>query len=207
LFYTSGTTGRPKGVMLSHRNLMAATIAHLADIEALDESCSQLHVAPMSHGSGMYMLPSIARGARQVVPASGGFEPAEFLDRCDQHPACGAYLAPTMIQRLRNAVELLRLRGPRVDMAAVPTAKRARGCCACTDAWDELPPSTRQRGLLCELPWLLLLLLLLVRKRNGHSVGNVVMLAYKTPRPCECCDTATVVLGQLLIVYSEQLFP
>jgi acyl-CoA synthetase (AMP-forming)/AMP-acid ligase II len=105
LFYTSGTTGRSKGAMLSHRNLMAATIAHLADIEALDEWCSQLHVAPMSHGSGMYMLPSIARGARQVVPASGAFEPAEFLDLCDEHPACGAFLAPTMIQRLRIAIE------------------------------------------------------------------------------------------------------
>jgi len=105
LFYTSGTTGRSKGAMLSHRNLMAATIAHLADIESLDEQCSQLHVAPMSHGSGMYMLPSIARGARQVVPASGSFEPPEFLDLCDQHPACGAFLAPTMIQRLRIAVE------------------------------------------------------------------------------------------------------
>ena len=105
LFYTSGTTGRSKGAMLSHRNLMAATIAHLADIESLDEWCSQLHVAPMSHGSGMYMLPSIARGARQVVPTSGAFEPVEFLELCDQHPACGAFLAPTMIQRLRIAVE------------------------------------------------------------------------------------------------------
>jgi acyl-CoA synthetase (AMP-forming)/AMP-acid ligase II len=53
----------------------------------------------------MYMLPSIARGARQIVPVSGGFEPAEFLDLCDRHPACGAFLAPTMIQRLRIAIE------------------------------------------------------------------------------------------------------
>lgn len=105
LFYTSGTTGRSKGAMLSHRNLLAMTVAHLADIEALDEHCSQIHVAPMSHGSGMYLLSSVARGARQVVPASGAFDPAEFLDLCEVHPGCGAFLAPTMVQRLRLEAE------------------------------------------------------------------------------------------------------
>ena len=105
LFYTSGTTGRSKGAMLSHRNLLAMTVAHLADIEALDAHYSQIHVAPMSHGSGMYLLSSVARGARQVVPASGAFDPAEFLDLCEVYPGCGAFLAPTMVQRLRLEAE------------------------------------------------------------------------------------------------------
>ena len=100
LFYTSGTTGRSKGVMLSHRNLMAMTVAHLADIDAPDENCSLVHAAPMSHGSGLYIAPYVLRGARQVVPESGRFDPAEFLDLCDSHPGCSAFLAPTMVQRL-----------------------------------------------------------------------------------------------------------
>ena len=105
LFYTSGTTGRSKGAMLTHGNLVAMAMAHLADIEPeLGPQCSQLHGAPMSHGSGLYLLPSLARGARQVVPASHGFEPAEFLALCDAHPGCGAFLAPTMVQRLREAL-------------------------------------------------------------------------------------------------------
>ncbi len=100
LFYTSGTTGRSKGAMLSHRNLMAMTVAHLADFDAPDENCSLLHGAPMSHGSGLYVPPYVLRGARQVVPASGAFEPDEFLDLCDHHPGCSAFLAPTMVGRL-----------------------------------------------------------------------------------------------------------
>jgi acyl-CoA synthetase (AMP-forming)/AMP-acid ligase II len=100
LFYTSGTTGRSKGAMLSHRNLMAMTVSHLADFDSPDENSSLVHGAPMSHGSGLYIAPYILRGARQVIPASAGFEPDEFLDLCDHHPRSSCFLAPTMVQRL-----------------------------------------------------------------------------------------------------------
>lgn len=105
LFFTSGTTGRSKGAMLTHRNLMAMTIAHLADMDSADENTSLLHPAPMSHGSGLYVPAYIARGARQVVPESGGFDPAEFIALCNVHPGCAVFFAPTMVQRLRKSVE------------------------------------------------------------------------------------------------------
>jgi acyl-CoA synthetase (AMP-forming)/AMP-acid ligase II len=100
LFYTSGTTGRSKGAMLTHRNLMAMTVSHLADFDSPDHDCSLVHGAPMSHGSGLYIPPYVLRGARQVVPSSAAFEPDEFLDLCEHHPGCSAFLAPTMVQRL-----------------------------------------------------------------------------------------------------------
>jgi acyl-CoA synthetase (AMP-forming)/AMP-acid ligase II len=100
LFYTSGTTGRSKGAMLSHRNLMAMTVSHLADFDDPDENCSLIHGAPMSHGSGLYIAPYVLRGARQVIPESAAFEPDEFLDLCDHHSGCSSFLAPTMVARL-----------------------------------------------------------------------------------------------------------
>jgi fatty-acyl-CoA synthase len=102
LFYTSGTTGRSKGAMLSHRNLTAMAVAHLADIDAPNADCSLVHAAPMSHGSGLYIVPYVLRAARQVVPESGAFDPDEFLDLCGRHPGSSAFLAPTMVQRLVN---------------------------------------------------------------------------------------------------------
>lgn len=100
LFYTSGTTGKSKGAMLSHRNLMAMTVSHLADFDSPDEDCSLVHGAPMSHGSGLYIPPYVLRASRQVIPESAAFEPDEFLDLCEHHPGCSAFLAPTMVQRL-----------------------------------------------------------------------------------------------------------
>jgi acyl-CoA synthetase (AMP-forming)/AMP-acid ligase II len=105
LFFTSGTTGRSKGAMLSHRNLLAMTIAHLADFEDLGHTDAIVHGAPMSHGSGLYVLPYVARAARQVIPASGGFDAAEFLDLCAHHGRVGAFMAPTMVNRTRAEIE------------------------------------------------------------------------------------------------------
>jgi acyl-CoA synthetase (AMP-forming)/AMP-acid ligase II len=86
--------------MLTHRSLMAMTISHLADIDNPDQGCSLIHGAPMSHGSGLYIAPYVLRGARQVVPESGAFDPDEFLELCAHHPGSSAFLAPTMVQRL-----------------------------------------------------------------------------------------------------------
>ncbi len=100
LFYTSGTTGQPKGAVLSHANLMMAAHAYLADVDPVEASDCILHAAPMSHGSGIYIVPHMLRGALQVIPESGRFDPPEVLRLIEHHPGLGMFAAPTMVKRL-----------------------------------------------------------------------------------------------------------
>ena len=100
LFYTSGTTGRPKGVTLTQRNLMAAILNYFADVDAIAPGDAIIHAAPMSHGSGFYMLPHVAHGGLNVTPESGGFEPAEIFELLRAHRGVTMFAAPTMVKRL-----------------------------------------------------------------------------------------------------------
>jgi long-chain acyl-CoA synthetase len=100
LFYTSGTTGRPKGAMLSHRSLMQATQAYAMEVDPVRAGDSIVHAAPMSHGSGLYIMAHIALGGINVIPESGAFEPTEIFALFRHWPHVSMFAAPTMINRL-----------------------------------------------------------------------------------------------------------
>ena len=100
IFYTSGTTGRPKGATLTHRQLLFAAHAYYADIDFVDHRDCMLHAAPLSHGAGLYALPHIARGSHQIVFPS--FEPEQILQTFGAGQNVSMFAAPTMLVRLLN---------------------------------------------------------------------------------------------------------
>ncbi len=104
LFYTSGTTGRPKGVMQTHRNLYAMTSCYFIDVDDVQADDAMVYAAPMSHGAGLYNLPFMARAARHVVPVSGGFDAAELMDLSQRVGRLCLFAAPTLVKRLVDHV-------------------------------------------------------------------------------------------------------
>jgi long-chain acyl-CoA synthetase len=102
LFYTSGTTGRPKGAMLTHRVLSWAAHAYAAEVNPIAPGAPIVHGAPLSHGSGLYMIPHVARIGVNIIPDSRGFDAAEILSLFDAWPRASMFSAPTMIKRLTD---------------------------------------------------------------------------------------------------------
>ncbi|MBL8286908.1 MAG: AMP-binding protein [Rubrivivax sp.] len=100
LFYTSGTTGRPKGVMLTHRNLLTMGLTYFADVDPVRADDAIVYAAPMSHGCGLYAIPHLMAGARHVVPASGGVDPAELFALGRALGPLSTFAAPTIVKRL-----------------------------------------------------------------------------------------------------------
>ncbi len=100
LFYTSGTTGRPKGVVLSCRNLRWATLAYTATVQSVAPGDVFLHPAPLSHGSGLYHLPYVMNGGVNVVPRSASLNEAEFFALAAHWRNASSFAAPTIVNRL-----------------------------------------------------------------------------------------------------------
>lgn len=98
IFYTGGTTGRSKGVMLSHRNLMANAFNALAEGLFSGESI-YLHAAPMFHlanGAAMYSL-MLSGGTNVLIR---GFAPEPVMQAIERYRVNEILLVPTMIQML-----------------------------------------------------------------------------------------------------------
>lgn len=106
LFYTSGTTGRPKGAMLTHHNLMTMTMNFFADISPLGPEDAVLHAAPLSHGSGLYSLPNVAKGAANIILKAKTFDPKAVFETIQNRKVTNMFLAPAMIKRLIISPEI-----------------------------------------------------------------------------------------------------
>ncbi len=98
IFYTGGTTGRSKGVMLSHGNLMANALNALGE-GLFQSSAIYLHAAPMFHlanGAAMYSL-LLSGGSNVMIQA---FTPEGMMAAVQNEHVTDVLLVPTMIQML-----------------------------------------------------------------------------------------------------------
>lgn len=104
LFYTSGTTGKPKGAMETHRNLI--TMVQQFRLTVLDDIGPEdvmFHAAPVSHGTASVGLAHLSVGAAQAFPFSDSFDATEIFRAIENYRVTASFLAPTMIQMLLAA--------------------------------------------------------------------------------------------------------
>ena len=107
LFYTSGTTGYPKGVLITHSMLRTMALGYLADVDDVFLEDVAIYAAPMSHGAGLYSIMHVLKGAGHVYPKSGRFDPLEIFDLAEHFGSAHMFAAPTMVKRMSLAAKLL----------------------------------------------------------------------------------------------------
>ncbi len=95
--YTGGTTGRPKGVMLSNRAMLTNAQLWLAGLD-WPEGVRTLCSAPISHGAGSLIYPTLARGGTVVLQR--GFSVHSWLDAVERHGIQHTFIVPTMLYAL-----------------------------------------------------------------------------------------------------------
>jgi acyl-CoA synthetase (AMP-forming)/AMP-acid ligase II len=109
--YTSGTTGAPKGAMLTHKNVTSMVLAWLVEIRLGCAPDKLLQVSPLFHVGGMLQLMStVAAGASlRLLPE---FLPAPALDALERESVTHALFVPAMIQWLLGEKDVERRRFP-----------------------------------------------------------------------------------------------
>ncbi|MFP5406749.1 MAG: AMP-binding protein, partial [Gammaproteobacteria bacterium] len=101
MFFTSGTTGKPKAAVLTHGQMAFVVTNHLADlIPGTTVQDRSIAVAPLSHGAGIHALLNVARGAATVLLPSEKLDPQVFWQLVERHRVSNLFTVPTIVKVL-----------------------------------------------------------------------------------------------------------
>lgn len=103
IFFTSGTTGQPKGAMHTHRSLRTMVETQLIESLPVGPDDRLAVLTPMSHAAGLMVFHEVAGAGTHVFPTFRGFRPDDFYELVDRQRVTKCMLVPTMIQRLLDA--------------------------------------------------------------------------------------------------------
>ncbi len=102
LMYTSGTTGRPKGVQHTHGTWLSVALGLISALEQRVDDVT-MHAAPLTHGSGFLVESTVlSEGTNHI---HDGFEPEQFLETVEAVGVNTVFAAPTMIYKLLDNYE------------------------------------------------------------------------------------------------------
>lgn len=104
LIYTSGTTGDPKGVMLTHHNMVSAAESITTYLGNVAEDVV-INVLPMSFDYGLYQWLMVAQFAGTLVLERSFNYPAQVVQSIERHGVTGLPVVPTLVSLLRPMIE------------------------------------------------------------------------------------------------------
>ncbi len=103
IYYTGGTTGRPKGVMLSHRAWVNAVMLEMLELSLGREEVFA-YMTPLTHAGGVLLLPVLLRKGKCLI--LDGFDPKTFLEQTEKEKITASLFVPTMIYVLLDHPDL-----------------------------------------------------------------------------------------------------